>query len=274
MCASLSRCPWRGDLSRCTADRVPSSPSSPRAPGACAPPPSPRSRCRHLLATRFGAHAASARARRVRPGSPPGRRLECHREIWVAAVCGRDRHHRGEPGLPQRHGPGSARVGGRRLRVPRAEERCIAMPIAPFTAQSWLFVPPLDLPLALRLENGRFGALRRSHCPARRRALPRRSSPPMTRATRPAPTCPSAIRSTRRSTSRLPPATASSRRTADAWSRSRPTRPLRGETSPSTITRAVSGSSRSTTHVTDIAVAAGDFVPEGHAVRGGVRRAR
>ena len=34
------------------------------------------------------------------------------------------------------------------------------MPIAPFTEQSWLFVPPLDLPLELRLENGRFGALR------------------------------------------------------------------------------------------------------------------
>jgi murein DD-endopeptidase MepM/ murein hydrolase activator NlpD len=34
------------------------------------------------------------------------------------------------------------------------------MPIAPFTGQSWLFVPPLDQPLELRLENGRFGALR------------------------------------------------------------------------------------------------------------------
>jgi murein DD-endopeptidase MepM/ murein hydrolase activator NlpD len=34
------------------------------------------------------------------------------------------------------------------------------MPIEPTTAQSWLFVPPLDLPLTLRLENGRFGALR------------------------------------------------------------------------------------------------------------------
>jgi hypothetical protein len=34
------------------------------------------------------------------------------------------------------------------------------MPIEPTTTQSWLFVPPLDLPLTLRLENGRFGALR------------------------------------------------------------------------------------------------------------------
>ena len=34
------------------------------------------------------------------------------------------------------------------------------MPIAPLTAHAWTCVPPLDLPLALRLENGRFGALR------------------------------------------------------------------------------------------------------------------
>jgi hypothetical protein len=34
------------------------------------------------------------------------------------------------------------------------------MPIEPTTSQSWLFVPPLDLPLTLRVENGRFGALR------------------------------------------------------------------------------------------------------------------
>lgn len=34
------------------------------------------------------------------------------------------------------------------------------MPIEPTTGQSWQFVPPLDLPLTLRLENGRFGALR------------------------------------------------------------------------------------------------------------------
>jgi Peptidase family M23 len=34
------------------------------------------------------------------------------------------------------------------------------MPLAPITGQSWRFVPPLDLPLSLRLENGRFGALR------------------------------------------------------------------------------------------------------------------
>lgn len=34
------------------------------------------------------------------------------------------------------------------------------MPIAPTTAQSWLLLPPLDLPLTLRLENGRFGSLR------------------------------------------------------------------------------------------------------------------
>ena len=34
------------------------------------------------------------------------------------------------------------------------------MAIAPVTEQSWWFVPPLDLPLTLRIENGRFGALR------------------------------------------------------------------------------------------------------------------
>jgi hypothetical protein len=34
------------------------------------------------------------------------------------------------------------------------------MPITPLAEPSWLFVAPLDLPLALRLENGRFGALR------------------------------------------------------------------------------------------------------------------
>jgi Peptidase family M23 len=34
------------------------------------------------------------------------------------------------------------------------------MPITPLTEPSWLFVPPLELPLTLRLENGRFGALR------------------------------------------------------------------------------------------------------------------
>jgi hypothetical protein len=45
-------------------------------------------------------------------------------------------------------------------------EKVQAMPIAPFTGQSWLFVPPLDLPLALRLENGRFGALRPKPLPA------------------------------------------------------------------------------------------------------------
>ena len=39
------------------------------------------------------------------------------------------------------------------------------MPIAPVTEQSWLFVPPLDMPLSLRLENGRFGSLRRRALP-------------------------------------------------------------------------------------------------------------
>lgn len=34
------------------------------------------------------------------------------------------------------------------------------MPLAPAIDHAWLFVPPLDLPLSLRLENGRFGALR------------------------------------------------------------------------------------------------------------------
>jgi len=40
------------------------------------------------------------------------------------------------------------------------------MPITAFTEQSWLFVPPLDLPLSMRLENGRFGALRPKPLPS------------------------------------------------------------------------------------------------------------
>lgn len=34
------------------------------------------------------------------------------------------------------------------------------MPVEPISRHDWPLVPPLDLPLALRLENGRFGALR------------------------------------------------------------------------------------------------------------------
>jgi murein DD-endopeptidase MepM/ murein hydrolase activator NlpD len=34
------------------------------------------------------------------------------------------------------------------------------MALVPVTGQSWLFVPPLDLPLTFRHENGRFGSLR------------------------------------------------------------------------------------------------------------------
>ena len=34
------------------------------------------------------------------------------------------------------------------------------MPITPLAKPSWLFVPPFELPLTLRIENGRFGALR------------------------------------------------------------------------------------------------------------------
>jgi murein DD-endopeptidase MepM/ murein hydrolase activator NlpD len=34
------------------------------------------------------------------------------------------------------------------------------MAVVPVTGQSWLFVPPLDLPLTFRHENGRFGSLR------------------------------------------------------------------------------------------------------------------
>lgn len=40
------------------------------------------------------------------------------------------------------------------------------MPIVPVTQQSWLFTPPLDMPLQLRLENGRFDSLRRRSLPA------------------------------------------------------------------------------------------------------------
>lgn len=39
------------------------------------------------------------------------------------------------------------------------------MPIQPVLQPAWTFVPPLDLPLVLRLENGRFGALRPSALP-------------------------------------------------------------------------------------------------------------
>jgi Peptidase family M23 len=35
------------------------------------------------------------------------------------------------------------------------------VPLTPVTHQSWLFSPPIELPLALRLENGRFDSLRR-----------------------------------------------------------------------------------------------------------------
>jgi peptidase M23-like protein len=40
------------------------------------------------------------------------------------------------------------------------------MPILPLTHQSWLFAPPLDMPLALRLENGRFDSLRPRRLPS------------------------------------------------------------------------------------------------------------
>jgi hypothetical protein len=39
------------------------------------------------------------------------------------------------------------------------------MPIHPVTQQSWLFAPPLDMPIALRTENGRFDSLRRRRIP-------------------------------------------------------------------------------------------------------------
>lgn len=39
------------------------------------------------------------------------------------------------------------------------------MPILPITHQDWLFSPPLDMPLALRLENGRFDSLRPRRLP-------------------------------------------------------------------------------------------------------------
>jgi hypothetical protein len=40
------------------------------------------------------------------------------------------------------------------------------MPVAPITHQSWLFSPPLELPLRPRLENGRFDSLRPRTLPA------------------------------------------------------------------------------------------------------------
>ena len=39
------------------------------------------------------------------------------------------------------------------------------MPLVPVTHQSWLFSPPLEPPLQLRLENGRFDSLRRRQLP-------------------------------------------------------------------------------------------------------------
>jgi hypothetical protein len=39
------------------------------------------------------------------------------------------------------------------------------MPLVPVSHQSWLFSPPLELPLQLRLENGRFDSLRRRELP-------------------------------------------------------------------------------------------------------------
>lgn len=39
------------------------------------------------------------------------------------------------------------------------------MPITPVTHQDWLFSPPLDMPLQLRLENGRFDSLRPKRLP-------------------------------------------------------------------------------------------------------------
>ena len=39
------------------------------------------------------------------------------------------------------------------------------MPLSPVSHQSWLFSPPLELPLQLRLENGRFDSLRRRELP-------------------------------------------------------------------------------------------------------------
>jgi len=41
------------------------------------------------------------------------------------------------------------------------------MPILPITHQSWLFSPPLDMPLQLRTENGRFDSLRHRRLPTR-----------------------------------------------------------------------------------------------------------
>ncbi len=40
------------------------------------------------------------------------------------------------------------------------------LPLVPVTHQSWLFSPPLELPLELRLENGRFDSLRRRELPS------------------------------------------------------------------------------------------------------------
>jgi hypothetical protein len=50
------------------------------------------------------------------------------------------------------------------------------MPILPVTHQSWLFAPPLDMPLQVRLENGRFDSLRPGGSPPRLHAARATSS--------------------------------------------------------------------------------------------------
>jgi murein DD-endopeptidase MepM/ murein hydrolase activator NlpD len=42
----------------------------------------------------------------------------------------------------------------------QTSDTILGVALVPITDQSWLFVPPLDLPLSFRHENGRFGSLR------------------------------------------------------------------------------------------------------------------
>ncbi len=55
--------------------------------------------------------------------------------------------------------PVDNRRRGRRLR-PQTSDTVHDVALIPVTHQSWQFVPPLDLPLSFRHENGRFGSLR------------------------------------------------------------------------------------------------------------------
>ena len=89
------------------------------------------------------------------------------------------------------------------------------MPLVPVTHQSWLFSPPLELPLQPRLENGRFDSLRRRPLADPPSATRPRSSSPAILGTRRAATSISSTACIRPLTSPRRQGTASTRPTAD-----------------------------------------------------------